>query len=38
MAQRALNQRTCVKIIDVVVKIASTVAAKTGLGAFWLQL
>ena len=38
MAQRALNQRTCVKIIDVVVEIASTLIVKTDLDAFWLQL
>ena len=38
MAQPALNQRTCVKVIHVVVEIAPTLAAKTGPGEFWLQL
>jgi len=35
---RALNQRTCVKIIHAVVEIAPTLVAKTDLDAFWLQL
>ena len=38
MAQPALNQHTCVKVIHVVVEIASTLVAKTGLGEFWLHL
>ena len=37
MAQRALNQWTCVKIINLVVAIASIVVIKTGLAAFRLQ-
>jgi hypothetical protein len=38
MPQRALNQRTCVRIIDILVTIPSTLVAKTDLDAFWLQL
>jgi len=38
MPQRPLNRRTRVKKIHAVVEIASTLVAKTGLDAFWLQL
>jgi hypothetical protein len=38
MAQRALNQRICVRIIHVVVEIVSTLLTMTGVEALRLQI
>ena len=38
MAQRALNQRICVRIIHVVVEAVSTLPIMTGVAGWWLQV
>jgi hypothetical protein len=38
MAQRALNQRICVRIIHVVVEAVSTLLTMTSVDGWWLQV